>query len=68
MSFTSFVVSISISELAISVYEIEIQGDSDPDPVPTSKMEARNMTGNPYDTQKGKILVLCHAILPPSER
>ena len=26
------------------------------------------MTRNPSDTQKGKTLALCHAILPPSER
>ena len=26
------------------------------------------MTGNPSDTQKGKTLALCHAILPPSKR
>ena len=26
------------------------------------------MTGKPSDTQKGKTLTLCHAILPPSER
>ena len=26
------------------------------------------MTGNPPDTQKGKTLALCHAILPPLER
>ena len=65
---TSFAVSTSIADLAVSVYEIEIQGDSDPDPVPTSKLEARKMTGKPLDTQKGKTLALCHAILPPSER
>ena len=68
ISSTSFVASTSIANPTISVYEIEVQGDSDPDPVPTSKLEARNMTGNPSDTQKGKTLALCHAILPSSER
>ena len=64
---TSFEVSTSIANPVVLVYEIDIQGDLDPDPVPTSKLEARKMTGNPYDTQKTKNLVLCHAILPPSE-
>ena len=31
-------------------------------------MEARKMTRNPSNTQKGKTLALCHAILPPLER
>ena len=52
----------------VLVYEIDIQGDSDLDPVTPSKLEARKMTGNPSNTQKGKTLALCHAILPPSER
>ena len=65
---TSFEVSTCIAKLVVSVYEIEIQGDSDLDSVPTSKLEARKMTGNPPDTQKGKTLALCHAILPPSGR
>ena len=65
ISSTSFAVSTSIVDPAVSVYEIEIQGDSDLDPVPPSKLEARKMTRNPPDTQKGKTLVLCHAILPP---
>ena len=65
ISSTSFPVSTSIADPAVSVYEIKIQGDSDPYPVPTPKHEARNMIGNPSDTQKGKILVLCHAILTP---
>ena len=47
---TSFIVSTSIADPAVSVYEIEIQGDSDPDLVPTSKLEARKMTGSPSDT------------------
>ena len=34
----------------LSFYEIDIQGNSDIDLVPTSKLEARNMTGNPPDT------------------
>ena len=68
ISSTSFAASTSIANPAISVYEIEIQGDSDPDPLPTSKLEARKMAGNPPDTQKGKTLALCHAILRPSER
>ena len=50
ISSTSFVVSTSIADPALSVYEIEFQGDSDPDPVPISKLEARKMIGNPYDT------------------
>ena len=58
----------SIGYPIVSAYEIDIQGDSDPDLVPTSKLEARKMTGNPSDTQKTKNLALCHAILPPSER
>ena len=68
ISSTSFAFSTSIDDLAVSIYEIEIRGDSDLDPIPTSKLEARKMTGNPYDTQKGKTLALCHAILPPSKR
>ena len=64
----SFAVSTSIAKLAILVYEIEIHGDSDLDQVPTPKQESRKMTGKPPDTQKGKTLVLCHAILPPLER
>ena len=66
ISSTSFAVSTSIADPSISIYKIEIQGDSDP--VPPSKLEAKKMTGNPSDTQKGKTLALCHAILPPSER
>ena len=65
---TSFAASTSIVDPSLSVYEIEIQGDSDIDSVPTSKLESRKMTGNSPDTKKGKTLVLCHAILPPSER
>ena len=65
---TSFAASTSIADPSLLVYEIEIQGDSDLDSVPTSKLEARKMTGNPLDTQKGKTLALCHAILPLSER
>ena len=65
---TSFTASTSIADPSLSVYEIEIQGDSDIDSVPTSKLESRKMTGNSPDTQKGKTLPLCHAILPPSER
>ena len=65
---TSFTASTSIADPSISVYDIEIQGDSDLDSVPTSKLEARKMTGNSPDTQKGKTLALCHAILPPSGR
>ena len=68
ISSTSFAASTSIADPAILVYEIEIQGDSDPDPVPTSKLEVRNMTRNPFDTQKEKTLALCHAILSPLER
>ena len=68
ISSTYFAVSNSIADLAISVYEIEIQGDSELDLVPPSKLEARKMTGNQSDTQKGKTLALCHVILPPSER
>ena len=65
---TSFIASTSIADPSISVYDIKIQGDSDLDSVPTSKLEARKMTGNSPDTQKGKTLALCHAILPPSGR
>ena len=65
---TSFPASTSIADPSISVYDLEIQGDSDLDSVPTSKLEARKMTGNSPDTQKGKNLGLCHAILPPSGR
>ena len=68
ISSTSFSASTSIADLVVSVYEIEIQGDSDLDPVPTSKLEARKTAGNPSNTQKGKNLALCHAILPPSGR
>ena len=68
ISSTSFVASTSIVDPAVSVYDIEIQGDSDQYPVRTSKLESRKMTGNPFETQKGKTLALCHAILPPSER
>ena len=50
ISSTSFAVSTSIAEPTILVYEIEIQGDSDLDSVPTSKLEARKMTGNSPDT------------------
>ena len=62
ISHTSFLASTSIADPVIFVYDIEIQGDSDLDPVPTSKLEARKMTGNPPDTQKTKTLALCHAI------
>ena len=65
---TSFTTSTSIADPSISVYDLEIQGDSDLDLVPTSKLEARKMTGNSPDTQKGKTLALCDAILPPLER
>ena len=65
---TSFTTSTSIADPSLLVYEIEIQGDSDLDSVPTSKLEARKMIGNSPDTQKGKTLALCHAILPPLER
>ena len=68
ISYTSFAVSISIVDPTVSVYEIEIQGDSYPYPIPTSKLEARKMTRKPPDSQKGKTLALCHAILPASER
>ena len=61
-SSTSYAVSTSIADPAVSVYVIEILGDLDPDPVPNSKLEARKMTRNPSDTQKGKTLALCHAI------
>ena len=54
--YAPFVVSTRISESeaepVVSVYEIEIQGDLDLDLVPTSKLEARNMSRNPYETQK----------------
>ena len=63
---TSFAVSTSIVETTVSVYDIEIQGDSDLDRVLPFELESRKMTGNPSDTQKGKTLPLCHAILPPS--
>ena len=43
---TSFTTSTSIAYPSLSVYEIEIQGDSDLDSVPTSKLEARKMTGS----------------------
>ena len=65
ISSASFAVSTSIVEPTVSIYEIEIQGDLDVDLVPPSKLEARKMTGNPPDTQKGKTLALWHAILPP---
>ena len=68
ISSTSFVVSTSIADPTVLVYEIDIQGDSNPYPVPPSELEARKMTGNPSNTQKGKTLALCHAISPPSER
>ena len=63
---TSIKTSTSIVDPSLSVYEFEIQGDSDLDSIPTSKLEARKMTGNSPDTQKGKTLALCHAILTPS--
>ena len=65
---TSSAASTSIVDPSLSVYEIDIQGDSDLDSAPTSKLEARKMTENSPDTQKGKTLALCHANLPPSER
>ena len=43
---TSFTASASIADPSISIYDINIQGDSNLDSVPTSKLEARNMTGN----------------------
>ena len=49
---TSFTTSTSIADPSLSIYEIEIQGNSDLDSVPTSKLEARKMTGNSPDTQK----------------
>ena len=61
-----FTASTSIADPSISIYDLEIQGNSDS--VPTSKLEARKMTGNSPDTQKGKTLTLCHEILPSSER
>ena len=68
ISSTSFATSTSIADPSLSVYEIDIQGDSDLDSAPTSKLEARKMTENSPDTQKGKTLALFHAILPPLER
>ena len=65
---TSFTASTSIADPSILVYDINIQGDSDLDSFPTSKLEARKMTGNSLDTQKGKTLAICHVILPPSKR
>ena len=65
---TSFIDSTSIADPSLLVYDIKIQGDSNLDSVPTSKLEDRKMTGKSPDTQKGKTLALCHAILPPSER
>ena len=65
---TSFAASTSIADPSLSIYEIEIQGDLDLYLVPTSKLESRKMTGNSPDTQKGKTLALCHAILSPSQR
>ena len=62
IAYTYFAASTSIADPSLSVYEIEIQGDSDIDSVPTSKLEARKMTGNSTDTQKGKTLALCHTI------
>ena len=53
---TSFTTSTSIANPSLLVYEIEIQGDSDLDSVPTSKLEARKMTGNSPDTQKERLL------------
>ena len=64
--YTSFVVSTCIAELAVSTYDIDIHGDLDPDLVPTPKQEARKMTRNPFDTQKTKSPMLCHAISSPS--
>ena len=61
-----FTDSTSIANPSILVYDFDIQGNLDS--VPTSKLEARKMTGNSPDTQKGKTLALCHAILPPSGR
>ena len=60
----SLAVSTSIAEPDVSVHEIKIHLDSDS--VPTSKQEAKKMTGNPSDIQKTENLVLCHAILHPS--
>ena len=62
ISSTSFAASTSMADPSLSVYEIEIQGDLDLDSVPTSKLEARKMTRNPSDTQKGNTLALCHTI------
>ena len=56
---TSFTASTSIANPSISVYDLEIQGELDLDSIPTSKLEARKMTGNSPDTQKGKTLALC---------
>ena len=50
ISFASFAASTSIADPSFSVYEIEIQGDLDLVLVPTSKLEARKMTGNPSGT------------------
>ena len=55
---TSFTASTSIADPSISVYDLEIHSDSDL--VPTSKMEARKMTKNSPNTQKGNTLLLCH--------
>ena len=49
---TSFTSSTSIVDPSLLVYDLEIQNDSDLNSVPTSKLEARKMTGNPSDTQK----------------
>ena len=43
----SLAVSTSIAELVVSVHEIKIHSNSYSDSVPTSKQEARKMTGNP---------------------
>ena len=61
----SLAVPTSIAKPVVSVHEIKIHSDSDLDSVPTSKQEARKMTGNPSDIQKTKKLALCHSILPP---
>ena len=68
ISSASFAASTSIADPSFSVYEIDIKGDSDLDSVPTSKLESKKMTENPFDTHKGKTLALFHAILPPSKR
>ena len=44
---TSFAVSTSIAEPVVSFHDIKIHSDSDS--APTSKQEARKMTGNPSD-------------------